>query len=398
MERLPQEIVVDILSRLPIPSLVQSKSVCRAWRSLIRDLVLVNKHIWRMIQNDPSFILQSYNPMQNQLYFGDFSSQNDGNVIMKKLAIPPLPKFHVVGSCNGLLCLHTSQQSFEICIYNPFTRDYTELPKLTEHPRYNVGVRGFGFDLTTKEYKVVKISYQIRTCGGSFPRIARSTNSIIRAPVTSPDPIEAVVHILTLGSPTWRNLGTVPFHLMTSQQSQVLINGKLHWVAYPNRNEKNNPIISFDLATEQFQEVPRPDCISLSGRRFEQLVALRGCLSSASYHDDNERLEIWVMKEYNVKESWSKEFSIGAYVPPILQQDDTFNNSRFYMYKKCMRVLWQLRSGEILFECRNKALVLYDPHCRTFKDLHLTFEGISKYFKVVVHVASLNWINTFINT
>ncbi|XWS31048.1 hypothetical protein CRYUN_Cryun23aG0043500 [Craigia yunnanensis] len=44
MERLPQEILLGILSRLPITSLVQSKLVCRAWRSLIQDPFLVSQH------------------------------------------------------------------------------------------------------------------------------------------------------------------------------------------------------------------------------------------------------------------------------------------------------------------------------------------------------------------
>ncbi|MBA0560537.1 hypothetical protein Golob_017426, partial [Gossypium lobatum] len=79
MDCLPRELVPEILSRLPIPSLVQSKSVCRAWRIFIEDQEFVDKHFKRMIDNDPSFILQIIgNPIQNQLYFGDFSSHPNG--------------------------------------------------------------------------------------------------------------------------------------------------------------------------------------------------------------------------------------------------------------------------------------------------------------------------------
>ncbi|XP_022728401.1 F-box protein At3g07870-like [Durio zibethinus] len=387
MEHLPQEIVLDILSRLPIPTLVQSKSVCRAWRSLIRDPVLVNNHFWRMVENDPSFILQTDHPVQNQLYFGDFSTdRNDGDVITTKLSMPPELNFHLVSSCNGLLCLRVSRGSFGLSIYNPLTGDYTELPKLTK-PGYHEGVLGFGFDPTAKEYKVVEISYDRRPRSILLrPRGAASTS------------IEAAVHILTIGNPKWRYLGTMPFHLM-SQRSQVLVNGQLHWVSYPDRCKATNLIIAFDLTTERFQEVPGPDCINMA-RRFDQLVVLRGCLAAASCHDDNEQLEIWVMLEYSVKKSWVKEFSIGTHVPQILQQNGygSSNDPRLFLSKKCIRVLCLLRSGEILLEYRNKALVLYDPHCGTFKDLQLTFQGIQKRFEVVVHVASLNWIDSFVNT
>lgn len=72
MERLPQEIILGILSRLLIASLVQSKLVCRAWKSLIQDPLLVSEHFSHMADNDPSFILQSHWPASYQLYFNRF--------------------------------------------------------------------------------------------------------------------------------------------------------------------------------------------------------------------------------------------------------------------------------------------------------------------------------------
>lgn len=72
-------------------------------------------------------------------------------------------------------------------------------------------------------------------------------------------------------------------------------------------------LISFDLATEQFQEVPKRDCCGLD-RCLHNLMVLRGCLSASASHD-NKQLEVWVMKEYGVKESWIKEFTIGTCFP-----------------------------------------------------------------------------------
>ncbi|KAE8695268.1 F-box and associated interaction domains-containing protein, putative isoform 1 [Hibiscus syriacus] len=389
MDRLPQELVLDILSRLPTPSLVQSKSVSRGWRILIRDQALVNKHFNRVVENDPTFILQIRDqPAQNQLYFGDFSNHGDVMIITKKLTMPPLPTFHLLSSCNGLLCLRGTHGSFGlICIYNPFTRDYIELPKqIAKHPSHHVGVLGFGLDSTTKKYKVVEVLYKGIT--RRAPLIAASSSSI-----------ESVVHILSVGSPSWRNLGSFPFHFMW-QNSQVLVNGKLHWISYPDKNIATNRIMSFDLANEQFQKVPGPDCIS-SDRQFHEIVVLRGCLSAVSFNDDDRELEIWVMKEYDVRESWVKEFSIGAYVPRILQPNDvreSLNSSMYYSPKKCMRVLCLLRSGGILLEYKSKAVVVYDPHCMTFQDLQLAFEGIPRCFRVVLHAACLSWIDAFVNT
>ncbi|MBA0617873.1 hypothetical protein Godav_027287 [Gossypium davidsonii] len=395
MDRIPQELTLDILSRLPIPSLVQSKSVCQDWRTLTHDQLLVNKHFKQMVENDPSFILQIMGySIQNQLYFGDLSSDpNDGNVTMiaKKLTIPPLLNFHLVSSCNGLLLLSATHPSFELCIYNPFTRDYIELPKLSHHD----GVRGFGFDPTTKKYKVVEISYKRTTPFTFSHRVVRfGMRRSHQTETSSSSLIESEVHILTVGSPTWRNLGCFPFRFMW-QKSQVLVNRKLHW------RTTTNLIMSFDLATEQFKEVPRPDVItSNSGRRFHELVILRGCLSAVSFDGNNQELEIWVMKEYAVKDSWVKQFNIGAYVPKIFQsnyQCHSSSNSRFYLPKNCIQVLCLLRNGGILLQYGNKAIVFYDSHCRTFQDIQVTFEGISSCFTAVAHVASLNSTDTFVD-
>ncbi|KAL4352953.1 hypothetical protein GQ457_06G027380 [Hibiscus cannabinus] len=127
MDRLPQELVLEILSRLPLPSLGQSKSVCRAWRILIQDRVFVDKHFKRTADNDStlpklSLFRRFLNP-----------DENDGRAMMitKRLSMPPIPNFHLVSSCDGFLCLRATYPSFQLCIYNPFTRDYIELPKLS---------------------------------------------------------------------------------------------------------------------------------------------------------------------------------------------------------------------------------------------------------------------------
>ncbi|KAK8688715.1 hypothetical protein V6N13_087459 [Hibiscus sabdariffa] len=333
-----------------------------------------------MADNDSTFILQIANqPNQNSLYFGDFSNNpDDGKAMMitKRLSMPPILNFHLVSSCDGLLCLRATYPSFQLCIYNPFTWDHIELPKLS----HRAGNLGFGFDATTKKYKVVEISLK-RTTRRGFRRGRQIT-------AASSSSSESVVHVLTVGSPTWRNLGSLPFHFMW-QNSQVLVNGKLHWIA------TEHMIMSFDLATEEFKEVPMPDCIGFNGK-FHELVVLRGCLSAVSFDDDAEEWEIWVMRE-----CWVKEFSIGVDVTKILWPNDgrvSWNNPRYFLPRKCIRVLCLLRSGEIILKYRNKVVVAYDPHGRTIHDLRLTFEGIPRCFKAVVHVASLIKIDNFVNT
>ncbi|KAJ6686833.1 hypothetical protein OIU79_016556 [Salix purpurea] len=105
MELLPREIARDILSRLPITSLVKFKCVCRAWRAMAVDPQVVNLYSSCSTQDtDPCVILHSDFPIRNNLYFVDFAADDEEKDKVKRLQAPfssRMPEFEVVGSCNG---------------------------------------------------------------------------------------------------------------------------------------------------------------------------------------------------------------------------------------------------------------------------------------------------------
>ncbi|XP_022760067.1 F-box protein At3g07870-like [Durio zibethinus] len=204
--------------------------------------------------------------------------------------------------------------------------------------------------------------------------------------------IQSEVQILTVGSPAWRNLGVIPYRFIWPTW-KVMVNGRLHWLSTPNKFSTASLLISFDLETEQFQEVSKPDCCGLD-RCFQHLMVLRGCLLAGSYQD-NEQLENWFMKEYGMEESWVKEFNVRYnYLPQTLNQEEirSFNNSKLHFPKSFVLVLCILKSGEILLEYKSRALVLYDPRHGTFKDF--TFPEMPNWFKIITHVGSLNWLDS----
>ncbi|OMO75812.1 hypothetical protein COLO4_25853 [Corchorus olitorius] len=378
MDQLPEDIILRILSRLPVISLMQSILVCRAWRSLIQHPLLATKHFSHMVNKGTStFIFQSNRPeLSYRLCFVDFSDHNEGNVIFKKLPDSYKSRY-LVDSCNGLLCMRDSQGLY-IC--NPFTRRYLELPKLIDYPMA-VGHIGFGFHQTTNEYKVIKIISRRPLLRRRYRNLGATSMSVF----------STEVHVLTIGDPAWRNLGTIPYDF-SWPTPKAMVKGRLHWLSRPNRQTTASLVVSFDLATEQIQEVPKPDCCGLD-KCLHQLMVLRGCLSAGAYHE-NEQLEIWVMKQYGAKESWSKEFTIGAYLPRTVQQ----RNLIFGLHRRArlpnsyVRVLCILETGEILLEYRNRAIVVYDPQHETFKEV--TFPEMSHWFKIVMQVGCLNWIDT----
>ncbi|XP_041003950.1 F-box protein At3g07870-like [Juglans microcarpa x Juglans regia] len=204
------------------------------------------------------------------------------------------------------------------------------------------------------------------------------------------------VQIFTLGSSTWRSLGKARGRYFSNQSlSQALVNGRLHWVTLPDLRRME--IISFDLTDEQFREVP-----STPLKGTYELVVLGGCLSAAVYLNSG-TLEIWVMREYDVEESWIKKLNIRAHMPKGLEEDLTsqiFNNSRIRRHGGIWghmsawswpRVLCLLKTGEILMEYESRVLVSYDPKSGEFKDL--MFQGIPKWYRTIVHAGCLNWID-----
>ncbi|KAL4318084.1 hypothetical protein GQ457_18G007780 [Hibiscus cannabinus] len=355
MERLPRDVVLDILSRLPVTTLAQSKSVCRSWRSIIQGSVLVDKHLLRMSEpeNDPCIIFQSPPPILDHYYFVDFAAYSERYKRLKSFWVSTMHG-KLVASSNGLLCFCNSS-AIHIC--NPLTGDSVELPKLAAES----GVVGFGFSPTTKEYKVLDIIYQRKRL--------RSDSHLA--------PFQPKVRIFTLGDSQWRSLGMVPYQFI-ERQSQVAVSGRLHWISQDLVKDR---IISFDLTTEQFQAVPLTDRMTLD-RQFFELVALRGHLCVAASNASC-GLDIWVMNEYNVKESWVKEFIIGGYLPKELRS----TNGRIPFLKSDFSAVCSFKGGKILLKLWRKDLVLYDPVHEKFEDP--MFEGALQWHEMVVHVGSL---------
>ena len=70
----------------------------------------------------------------------------------------------VVGSCNGLVCLHTmSSYEFQVVIWNPATRETKVVPKSNLPHLLPAGYKTiihsiqFGFDAKTNDYKIINL-------------------------------------------------------------------------------------------------------------------------------------------------------------------------------------------------------------------------------------------------
>ncbi|XP_062006206.1 uncharacterized protein LOC133723395 isoform X1 [Rosa rugosa] len=97
----------------------------------------------------------------------------------------------------------------------------------------------------------------------------------------------------------------------------TLLKEALHWLGY------HNEIVSFDLAQEEeehrFRKMLLPNFHNVTlGPQYSHLgVSVGGCLSLAGYLlDATDCIDVWVMREYDVRDSWTKLFNLKLSDPP----------------------------------------------------------------------------------
>ncbi|KAL7119960.1 hypothetical protein ACP275_02G094100 [Erythranthe tilingii] len=285
LKNLPSEIVIEILSRLPIRTIGICKRVCKSWRDLLQTREFVDCHLSKSMHGlvvchgfmtydvlafeeelDLENRERSYNPL----------TKLDCNEVLISI-------FDVKGSVNGLLFLHPlSSVATDYYVCNPITREYIEFPfeqRLLDAYYNDVVNYGFGVSKVTGQYKVVRIA-----------RIRKS-----------------ICHVYTLGTRKWRRIVDPGPQLGKNQHSNgAFINGRLHW--FVEDPALSRLISCFDLETETFSTFSYPP-LSTRGRHFQVLVALGDYLCICDNGDEDE-IALWLMKEYGDEKSWTKEFVI----------------------------------------------------------------------------------------
>ncbi|XP_016470083.1 F-box/kelch-repeat protein At3g23880-like [Nicotiana tabacum] len=216
----------------------------------------------------------------------------------------------IVGSFNGLLCLAvaaTDRLLYNLFLWNPSIRKYKKLPNYTldVSRRYNLDKHrysfrfGFAYDAFRDDYKVL----------GIFPINRNGRLCHVK------------VKIYSLKSDSWRDIDDFQGRQLLSVSGK-LVNQKLHWL------DRDRNIISIDLADEKWAEVEKPS--DFKGCDFLVLGVFGNDLSAFCNYERMTHVDIWVMKEYGVKESWTKMFTINfpdrpteyIFTPPIFMSNE----------------------------------------------------------------------------
>ncbi|KAJ9555868.1 hypothetical protein OSB04_010482 [Centaurea solstitialis] len=267
------EILEEVLMRLTVKDLIRCKSVCGSWNHLISDPRFIKAHLKHCYESDHNskeigerrIVMSKYADFYT---YGQFEADDE---------LFDSHEGHLLGSANGLVCVSPSRS--EIVVVNPSIREVLRLPD-PDIPGSGSLCWGFGYDASADDYKVVL----------GFPRGLNAVG----------------LKLFSLRSNSWKVMGEINCTFVS--RVGVLCNEALHWVVYNALSGKKNTILSLSISEEKLAIVPQPDNTSYWSRvadhRSMRLGTIDGCLCVFRY--ESLPKDIWMMKSYNVKESWGR--------------------------------------------------------------------------------------------
>lgn len=283
MSDIPQEIIKDILSRIPVKPLLRFRCVSKSWRSLIdsEDFIKLHLHHCYKTNSNRTLLVDS-----TQLFYVDLDSFERLDTGNKRFE-----PHSVVGSCNGLVLIVSKFDN--IVLWNPSTRNLNKLPTTplecftSFKAKYVKELYALGYDSKHDDYKVVRV---------------------VQASVrVDSECLFSETKIYSLKANSWKKVEDFPYMLPHSKRWGVYLNDALHTVV--KQSHKSEVIMAFDLGKEEHYEVPMPKF----SRGLASVEVMGGCLT-AVVPGKKKSSEIWLMKEYGVKDSWIK---LLCFNPPI---------------------------------------------------------------------------------
>ncbi|KAK2639426.1 hypothetical protein Ddye_027221 [Dipteronia dyeriana] len=320
---IPDDIIFNILRRLPPKSFARFKCVCKSWQSF------ANQHKY----HNQKLLLFSSKTIQSIDIEADEIKAVDLEIPFK-VSNPILQ----IASCNGLLCILTEREGF--VIWNPLIGRYKRVSNTSEYKKF-----GFWYDHSTENYKIVRFK---------FMRFLDPNSEIQQ---------RCSAEIYSQKSNSWQQKELLPwqiFSIFGDSLFGVLVNETLYWkIDYIH----NCAVLCFDTLTEKFDMIKPPDNVHVFG-----LGAFKGHLCLAEYRKAG-HFDIWT-REVGKNQNWIKFMNL----PPLIER----KSSLFYRY---LLPICSMKEDEILVGIRNlltllpiqreDELFLYSPEAQTYKKFHI---------------------------
>ncbi|KAG6677354.1 hypothetical protein I3843_14G021300 [Carya illinoinensis] len=387
---LPEDAVVRILSCLPPKSLIRFRSVSKAWLFLIGNPDFFSKNLLNqsiLTQNPtsplPLILVKATNKSNPGKQIYSFLSYGNLDIVSQvPLNLPESSDrrflsstqgvyndLKIVAFCNGLLCLHHHYVGTrDIYLWNPSAPSgLNVLPSVSHHGQPELTVLtygvGFGFDPRSNDFKVVRLLAFLSTTASFLMDTHYG----------------AEVYSMRDGS--WRLLDLLMPVNIYSDSPTVALGGLFLWYLgfhYDEATDEDESIFAFDFSDEVFRKTRFPDASVFRdyGQCARTLTGLKGSIAMLVFprapSNTNFCLDLWVLLEFGIKESWTRLISIG----PLLDVE---------------RPLGFWNNGQLFLENSEGQLVLYDPYTEIKKNLQI--EGVKGSLEVALYMQSPVAIN-----
>ncbi|KAK1371924.1 F-box domain-containing protein [Heracleum sosnowskyi] len=303
---LPEELLAEILKRLPVKSIFHCMFVQKSWYNLIKTPMFVTLHLnYQKISphNHHKYLLF------RNCYCNTLTVRYD-DVQCKEYCtietIPHLPDyFFWHASSYGLMCVSTmffeDRYDPNIYLWNPLVQKYKTLPdsslprfsfKEREWPAREWQALAFGFVLDINDYLVVHI---VKLDSSSESELDSHSDSVM-------------IGVYSLNTNTWKKKIQDNVSIYGIDGYDVaFVNGVAYWVGF-NSNE-HKIIMCFDTKTDILRQIPLPEwgyegCSNPTIHPFNQSIAY-------IVHEEYRKVHMYVLKDDPLNGiSWEKKTSV----------------------------------------------------------------------------------------
>ncbi|CAN0878282.1 F-box protein At4g19940 [Linum grandiflorum] len=328
---LPLDIVIDILSRLPVKTLMRFKCVSKNWNQIICDSpYLVSLHLMRSKQA-PNRIICCYQAVDSQ-------ANQLGTTTTVLLSSPDEPPFlvecnhHVTVLCSsgdlGLFLVSNDpppEHQCDYALWNPATRQIKHVPvpppdefPARDHMELQLSDKcGVGLDLVANVVKIVVIR--------KYAYVDTDTDvGFVASKLTS-----SAVYVYTLniggggggGGGGWTKLaGDYPYAEPESEtvgatnfNYSTHFKGSIYWLCWGGLVLPY--IVTFDLGTQVFRKVNCPIDPVLGNRGFRLYICRDSIALFVTKSSNWMSLDVWTLTTQEEELCWIKDSSSSIIAP-----------------------------------------------------------------------------------
>lgn len=350
--------------------LLRLRCVSKTFYTIIQSSTFINLYLnWTIASTNHNILLkrsfkediERYKVILSFLSIDDVDNNNDLKSIYPDVDVPcitsrlSIDNDKLMGPSHGLVAL---MDPINTILFNPCTRNCRVLPSnpfnvVPKGYYRSIESGGFGFDSVVNDFKVIRISLVYTEDYYGYR-----------------EKEESKVEVYELGIDVWRELDHAYQHLPTLfwLTTSTFYKGTYHWIS--TSEELEQIILCFDMSTEIFRTMKTPHTSS-NGTTLHSLLIFTEFLSLIFYPQlgsmidptTDHFMEIWIMKDYNVYESWIKKYTIRG-----LPTESPLSLWKDYL---------------LLYQSKNGYFMSYHLNSHEIKDLN--FHGCLESMRVIIY-------------